>query len=458
MRNRKALFGLSFLVVLLLLAGCSEPLTRSDQSAQSDLTSYSGLTVISTTVLPSGGVHETGVLGRGALYEIHLPPGWDGGDLVLYVHGYVNPFEPPLLPEDLDESVIEALLANGVAIAYSSFSETGWAIRDGVIRTRQLRGHFKDSYGQPANTLLAGASQGGLIALSLAEQNPNLFDGLLAISGVVGGGRLQLEYLLHVRVIFDQLFGPVLAGIAQADPEGHAALVRDVLGTGIFDADASRIPAGLVDAFADEVLPEVVEQLVESAPMSAVVLATMTVDDKPLFNWPLDEIGSEEFWFEIGATMGTVLWFNIYGTQDILARTNGHSMIDNSGAHYANTLDPPIGELLNASVERVSAHPAGANYVRHWYEPTGRLRFPVVTVHLTKDPAVPIRHEQTLAELTASAGTSGYLYQHTVPGFGHGEFAVPEDAPPVVPPFESHVLEAFESLVAWVRFGIPPGD
>lgn len=455
MGNRKALFGLSVLVVLLLLAGCSDPLTPSTRS---DLASHSGLTVISTTLLPTGVVHETGVLGRGALYEIHLPPGWDGGDLVLYVHGYVNPHEPPALPDDLDESVVEALLARGFAIAYSSFSETGWAVRDGSIRTRQLLGHFKDSYGTPEKTYLAGASQGGLIALSLAEQNPNLFDGLLSIVGLVGGGRLQLEYLLHTRVIFDQLFGPVLAAIAHSDPGGYAAVVHNALGTGIFDADASRIPAGLVDAFADEVLPEVVEQLLESAPMSAVVLATMTVDDKPLFNWPLEEIGSEEFWFEIGTTIGTVLWFNIYGTQDILARTNGHSMIDNSGAVYENPFNPPVGELLNATVERVSAHPAGTNYLRQWYEPTGRLRFPVVTVHLTRDPAAPILHELAFAELTERAGTSGYLYQHEVDGFGHEKFEVPPGAPPVDPPFESHMLEAFERLVVWVRFGIPPGD
>ena len=284
MRYTRALFGLSVLVVLLLVMGCGGPMGPSTGLDQS---SNSALSVTSRVILPEGGVYETGTLGPGAQYEIHVPSGWDGGDLVLYVHGYASPYEPPELPDDLDGFVLQELLRKGFAVAYSSFSETGWAVRDGAIRTRQLLGHFKTRYGMPEKTYLVGASQGGLIALSLGEQNPNLFDGILSISGVVGGGRLQLEYLLHVRVVFDQLFGPALGQLAESDPGGHAATVRDALGEGVFDADAGRIPAAVSDDFADRVLPGVVAQLVEAAPESAVVLATTLVDGVPLFNWTL---------------------------------------------------------------------------------------------------------------------------------------------------------------------------
>ena len=336
--------------------------------------------------------------------------------------------------------------------------QAGWAVRDGAIRTRQLLGHFKTRYGMPEKTYLVGASQGGLIALSLGEQNPNLFDGILSISGVVGGGRLQLEYLLHVRVVFDQLFGPALGQLAESDPGGHAATVRDALGEGVFDADAGRIPAAVSDDFADRVLPGVVAQLVEAAPESAVVLATTLVDEVPLFNWTPAELTAPEFGFEAVATVSAVLWFNIYGTQDILARTNGHFMIDNTGVQYDNSLDPGLGELLDASVERVSSHPAGVNYLRRWYQPTGKLRFPMVTVHLARDPAVPVLHEQELARISERAGSREHLYQHSVPGFGHTQYVMPPSAPEPDPPFEHHVLKAFERLVLWVHFGIHPSD
>ena len=96
----------------------------------------------------------TGELGPGASYYIYIPENWNNkeDDLVLYVHGYVFPPElKDILPEPfqwilptphIDDELRNGLLAAGYAVAYSTFSEygDGYALKEGAIRTRQLRG------------------------------------------------------------------------------------------------------------------------------------------------------------------------------------------------------------------------------------------------------------------------------------------------------------------------------
>ena len=449
--------------LLMIIAGCGGPLsTTQDASAM--------LRMTSRVVLTGGITYETGVLGPGAIYEIHVPPGWENGRLVLYVHGYVSPYEQPGLPEDLDETVLAGLLQGGFAVAYSSFSETGWAVRDGAIRSRQLLGYFKDGYGDPGQVYLVGASQGGLIALMLAEQNPNLFDGLLSIQGAIGGGQLQMNYLTHVRVLFDQLYGQQLRGFAGAGDHPLAIPAQALLaalGDGMLDASPANVPPELFGAL--ERFPEVVAALVVGDPDApdptvALALAAMFVDGVPLFNWDLVEILDPLFWLdpsnpgpavfltEMVETVATALWFNIFGTPDMLSRTNGHAMVENADAVYSSLALQPAEDLwLNTHVERVSAHPAGRNYLRNWYQPTGRLRLPMVTVHVARDPAVPILHEYAFAATAERARTSHLLVQREFSGFGHGDLRDGYGDLLI-----NHVLAAFEDLVLWVTFGLKP--
>ena len=89
---------------------------------------------------------------------------------------------------------IEALAPEGVAVAFSSFSESGWNIKDGAQRTHQLNGLFTSKFGRPTTTFVAGRSMGGLIAIKLAEDYPTQYAGLLPICSVAGGTRRQAEW------------------------------------------------------------------------------------------------------------------------------------------------------------------------------------------------------------------------------------------------------------------------
>jgi hypothetical protein len=89
-----------------------------------------------------------GRFGPGALYRMVRPTVWNGS-LLLYAHGYVSPTLPVALPSEVD-LLIGQLTSQGFAVAYSSFSENGWAVKDGAQRTHQLLGVFSDRFGAPA--------------------------------------------------------------------------------------------------------------------------------------------------------------------------------------------------------------------------------------------------------------------------------------------------------------------
>src|SRR4029077_11111696 len=68
----------------------------------------------------------TGRLASGAYYHVEVPDGWQPGDaLVLYQHGldFTTPSSPPGLGP-----LRTVMLAEGYAIAATSYRERGWAL------------------------------------------------------------------------------------------------------------------------------------------------------------------------------------------------------------------------------------------------------------------------------------------------------------------------------------------
>jgi len=287
-------------------------------------------------------------------------------------------------------------------VAWSSYSENGYAIKDGVIRTRQLRGLFASNFGMPERTYLMGHSLGGIIALMAAEKHPGLFAGAVPMCSLVGGGPLEIDYIYNVRVLFDYFYPGVLPG------------------------DALNVPEGL--NFGADVVPTVIGAI-SANPDPALQLAA--IDQIEL---PFTDFG------ELINSILSPLFFNIVGTPDFLDRTK-EGFFENWTTVYSGSLDD---DALNAGVDRFRSTPSARNYLEHWYLPSGNLEIPVLTLHTTMDPVVPYFHEPAYEAIVAAAGNSDLLIQRAVDRFGHCTFTGPE------------TVGAFLDLVNWVENGVTP--
>ena len=345
-----------------------------------------------------------GETGPGSIYELRMPENWNGA-VIYYAHGFNDATDPITLPykENID-AAFDALGAKGYAIAASSFSENGFAMKDGVQRTHQLRGLFTSRFGQAEKGYLMGHSLGGAIVVELAERYPNQYDGALAMCGMVGGSQLQIDYLGNVRAAFDAIYPGVLRG------------------------DAVNIPSDLTRA---EVEAKAMQAMIAN-PLGAIALTRLlpTPVDAPPGNVPA----------AIGGVIAA-LGFHIRGAADVVDHTQGHNSYDNILTVYSGGFGPYTGDFINANIKRFEATPDARNYLNHWFEPSGDLQIPLLTLHTMWDPAVPTAHERKLAAVVAAAGNSEFLRQRTgtlANAFNHCGFSTAE------------IVSNFDQLVSWV--------
>jgi pimeloyl-ACP methyl ester carboxylesterase len=353
-----------------------------------------------------------GETGPGALYELRMPQKWNGA-VIYYAHGFndVGPAFPLALPfkENIEE-IYKLLGEKGYAVAASSFSENGFALKDGVQRTHQLRGLFTSRYGNAAQSYLMGHSLGGAIVVELAEEYPAQYDGALAMCGMVGGSQLQIDYLSNVRAGFDAAYPGVLRG------------------------DAVNIPADLTPAEVQAKAVQAMTATLPASPASALGAIALT----RLLPNPVDAPPGNVT-AAIQGTLGALL-FHVRGGRDVLDHTRGHNPFGNLTTDYIGGFAQYDGAFFNTNIKRFEATADARKYLEHWFEPSGDLRIPVMTLHTMWDPAVPTAHVRKLAKVVEAAGRTDFLKQRTgaFPNlFNHCGF----------PPAE--VVLRFDELVAW---------
>jgi hypothetical protein len=352
-----------------------------------------------------------GTFGPGALYRLARPTPWNG-TLVLYAHGYVSPDQPVGIPADANLT-ISLLASRGFAVAASSFSENGWAVKDGAQRTHQLLGTFATAFGAPARVYVSGGSMGGLIAIKLVESYPGEFSGLLAACPVSGGMRSQLDYLANVRVLFDLFYPGVLPG------------------------SAVDVPAG-IDVTSQIVVPAIAAM--SASPNGALAIASIAQTPVPAASVP-----------ELIQSIVTALAGGA-GYPSVLALTHGQPFFDNSGTTYAGAypgaVPPATLAWINATAQRFSASPSGLNYIERNYTPSGDLHYPAITLSTFRDPVAPGFHRELYGASVSAAGNGDWLVQRSVAGtgsgYGHCTFTPQE------------LVTAFSDLVVWAEYGIKP--
>ena len=321
-----------------------------------------------------------------------IPPNWNG-HLVMYAHGYV--------PEQLDLALPLAeltlpdgtfmpnvLLAQGFAFATTSYHKNGYAVEQARRDLNDLIRHFTTLVppGSLQRVFLVGASEGGEIAALMIEHFPDKYAGALALCGPIGGGPYQVQYLSDFRVVFDYFFPNVFSfGVTDVPP----------------------------DAF-----------LNWGAYMQTIALAIVSDPNATvqLYNVSGAALDPQDPTSTVGSAL-SILFYSIWGTNDLVA-TAGGMPYDNRSMQYSGSLDD---DALNSGVERVQSDGRARAYMRRFYQTTGELQRPLVTLHNTLDPVVPFQHEVVYATLAAQAGSSDLFT--SLPAqqqYGHCNFNIQE--------------------------------
>lgn len=347
-----------------------------------------------------------GVLSSGALWQICLPPSWNGS-LIVWAHGYVSPFEPLAIPNDaVGGTPISAIvLGLGFAYATTSYRSNGLAAVDGSYDVEDLLEQFDTEVGTPSRSYLVGASEGSLTSILVLERPDTNFDGGLAVCGPIGNFRSQLDYFDDFRVLFDYFFPNVLPG------------------------NAVEIPQNLIDHWYDVYTPAVVAALI-SNPVATQQLLSVS-------HAPIDPSDPNT----VGQTVLGILWYNVFGTNEATARLGGNPY-DNTTREYAGSLDDAS---LNLQVDRFAASPRALAHLKK-FETSGRLRRPVVSLHTTGDPIIPIWQQVLYEEKVFEVPNAAPFAASSIVRYGHCTFT------------EAEVLAGFAQLVqetAGASVGLP---
>ncbi len=344
----------------------------------------------------------SGTTSSGAQYEFIIPKPWNG-QLLAYAHGYTSISAPIAVPDSAPElQIYQAFTDQGFAVAISSFSQNGWAVKEGLQDIRNLQSLFSEQVGKPTRSYLVGVSMGGLITVNLAE-NPGKFDGALSICGVVAGAPAQFQRFGDGRVVFDYFFPGILPDDLLRQPDLDFSI-----GSPTFNLIASELTGGFAAPGNPTLQFASAAGLTGSSPKELSFSAVSLLDSN---------------------------------FSELLTRTQGLNFYDNTNTVYTGSNNDAA---LNAKVKRYQANSDAVNYLRTYYQPTGKLTIPLMTLHTTEDPTVPFAQEATYSSVVAKAGTSKLLVQQSADRYGHCN----------VKPAE--IFNSFQGLFGWVNFGVRP--
>lgn len=341
---------------------------------------------------------------REAPFRLVRPDDWNG-DLVVLLHGYIDPDDPITIPLAgpqgvLFEQLTDEWVARGYSVAYSSYRVNGYAVRAGTFDSRIAQWLFAYFFGPPTDTFLTSFSMGTHIGQRLIETTPGRYAGFLAVCAAVGGATLQNDYFYDARVLFDYFYPGVLPGdVLTADLD----FFTEVFPLAFAAVVANPLPAFEMAAVLD-IRWTTPEELVEGV-ISSLILA--------------------------GG-----------GTIDMQEKAGGNPY-DNTVTVYTGSSDDAA---LNAGVGRFAADWRAERYLRRYYDPRGRLHgTEVLQLHTTRDPIVQLeRHQPVFEELLVQSGEQDLYAVRAVERFGHCTLSNDE------------ILASFDDLVVWSRTGVKP--
>ena len=331
-----------------------------------------------------------GVQSSGSIYRICMPTAGYNGNLVVWAHGFQDSGTPVSIPEDQlcvnDFCLPDIVNGLGFAFATNSYSKTGLAVRQGEADILDLVKIFAAEHGRPQKVYLVGASEGGLITALSVEHHPDVFSAGVAACGPVGDFPLGINSFGDARATFEYFFPGVIPG------------------------DPFAPTPGLQNAWHDY-YEHVVKPIVFNPTHRHLLDQWVAVAHLPYD--PADYLGTVE------VSVRDALRYSVVNLNDAV-ETLGGMPFDNRFRWYSGSDND---WLLNISVPRIAVAAAALTEMTSFYNTTGSLVRPLITLHTLKDQQVPYIQEQLYFWKTLFAGS--FLTRHfnvPVDRFGHCNF------------------------------------
>jgi pimeloyl-ACP methyl ester carboxylesterase len=367
----------------------------------------------------------TGTAEDGSTFKAEVPPRWNG-TLLLYSHGYVPPFLPnPPADTWRNRAVADELLADGFALAGSSYASNGWAVKEALRDQIDLLDRFERRFGKPRRTIAWGESMGGMVTTGLVERHPRRFDGALPFCGILGGAvglwnqNLDLQYAIKTLLSADP--NPAVSGPAS---ELELVNITD------WPANVARANAAVAAA---QATPEGRARLALAAALF------------PLPDWydPNTQRPARHDFETRQQQQFRALQFQlafIFGFRQEVEQRAGGNPSWNAGVDYRRLLsrsgsrDIAVALYRRTGLElrrdlrrleraaRVRPEPRATAYLIRNTVFDGRIDVPVLTVHTTADGLVVSPHEDAYRDAVRRSGRARLLKQLYLDRPGHCTF------------------------------------
>lgn len=361
---------------------------------------------------------HTGVL-NGAAYVIQVPATWNG-TLLLWSHGYRAPGAANPA-ESAPAGLAATLLAQGYALAGSSFATTGWAVEVGLRDQMALLNYFQTNIATPRRVIAWGGSLGGLITAGLIQENPGRFSGALAMCGALGGAPGNWNMALDGAFVFKTLLAPnaPLQLVNITNPQVNVATAVQAL-----DA-AQATPQGRA-------------RLALAAAVAATPGWFTVLTPEPAAGDYITRQYNQYLWLK---NIGIPFTFGFRANVEQLAGANPSGnvgvnyllQLDRSGTRgMVEALYQQAGLDLAADLAaldaapRISANAFGQDYLSRHMAFNGRIAVPLLTLHTTDDGLVAVQNEEAYRSVVNAAGGGALLRQMFVRRAGHCTFSAAE--------------------------------
>jgi pimeloyl-ACP methyl ester carboxylesterase len=363
---------------------------------------------------------QSGSFADGATYLIEVPAAWNG-TLLLYSHGYVVPGSANPARDVGDPLTRAFLLAQGFALAGSSYAGTGWAIEDALRAQIAVLDTFASTVGKPARTIAWGHSLGGIITAGLVQRHPERFDGALPMCGVLAGGVGTWNQALDAAWAFQTLLGAGtgLQVVHITNPFPNLGLAEALL-AGAQASPQGRARIALVGALGDTpgwfdpTTPEPADNDFAAREANQFLWASQVT-------FPFVFAFRAELEARAG---GNPSWNTGVDYRRQLRKSTGHDEVVALYAEAGLDLDSDLATLNHAA--RIPAEWKAVDYLERNIVFEGDISIPVLTMHTDGDGLVTPQNETAYASAVREAGRGELLRQTFVHRAGHCTFTPAE--------------------------------